>query len=116
MGEVRIAFIANLAASAGMMALGWIPASFALMVSSVFVFSAGQHVYMPLGNAIGMGFAEKGREGSVLGRIFAVNTVALVAGTLAPPRPAEVRRACPTAPPSPRPPSSTSPRPSPCSR
>jgi MFS family permease len=82
LGEVRIAFIANLAASAGMMALGWIPASFALMVSSVFLYSSGQHVYMPLGNAIGIGFAEKGREGSVLGRIFAINTLALVAGTL----------------------------------
>jgi predicted MFS family arabinose efflux permease len=82
LGEVRIAFVANLAASAGMMALGWIPASFALMVSSVFVFSTGQHVYMPLGNAIGMGFAEKGREGSVLGRISSINTLALVCGTL----------------------------------
>ena len=82
MGEVRIAFIANLAASAGMMALGWIPASFALMVSSVFLYSAGQHIYMPLGNAIGMGFAEKGREGSVLGRISSINTLALLAGAI----------------------------------
>jgi MFS family permease len=83
MGEVRIAFIANLAASVGMMALGWIPASFALMVSSVFVYSSGQHIYMPLGNAIGMGFAKKGREGSVLGRISSINTFALLAGAVA---------------------------------
>jgi MFS family permease len=82
MGEVRIAFIANLAASAGMMALGWIPSSFVLMVGSVFVYSSGQHIYMPLGNAIGMGFAEQGREGTVLGKIFAINTVALVVGTM----------------------------------
>lgn len=82
MGEVRIAFIANLAASAGMMALGWIPSSFILMVGSVFIYSSGQHVYMPLGNAIGMGFAKKGREGAVLGRIFAINTIALVGGTI----------------------------------
>jgi len=82
LGEVRIAFVANLAASAGMLALGWIPASFSLMVCSSFVFSAGQHVYMPLGNAIGMGFAEKGREGSVLGRLSSISTIALLAGTL----------------------------------
>jgi MFS family permease len=37
---------------------------------------------MPLGNAIGMGFAEQGREGTVLGKIFAINTVALVVGTM----------------------------------
>ena len=82
MGEVRIAFIANLAASAGMMALGWIPSSFALMVTSVFIFSSGQHIYMPLGNAIGMGFAKKGSEGSMLGRISSINTIALLGGAL----------------------------------
>jgi MFS family permease len=82
LGEVRIAFVANLAASAGMLALGWIPASFALMVSSAFLYSAGQHVYMPLGNAIGMGFAAKGSEGSVLGRLSSISTFALLAGTL----------------------------------
>jgi MFS family permease len=81
LGEVRIAFVADLAASAGMLALGWIPASFALMVCSTFVFSAGQHVYMPLGNAIGMGFASRGREGSVLGRLSSISTAALLVGT-----------------------------------
>jgi MFS family permease len=83
LGEVRIAFVANLAASAGMLALGWIPASFALMVSSAFLFSSGQHLYMPMGNAIGMGFAEKGKEGSVLGRFSSIGTIALLLGTLA---------------------------------
>jgi MFS family permease len=82
LGEVRIALVANLAASAGMLALGWIPSSFYLMVCSAFVYSAGQHVYMPMGNAIGMGFAAKGKEGSVLGRISSISTIALLAGTL----------------------------------
>jgi MFS family permease len=82
MGEVRIAFVANLAASAGMMALGWIPSSFMLMVGSAFLFSAGQHVYMPMGNAIGMGFAAKGKEGSALGKFSSISTIALLAGTL----------------------------------
>jgi MFS family permease len=80
MGEVRIAFIANLAACAGMLALGWIPSSFLLMVSSVFMYSAGTHIYMPLGNAIGMSFAAKGKEGAVLGKFQAANTIALVGG------------------------------------
>jgi MFS family permease len=81
LGEVRIAAVANLAASVGMLALGWIPSSYILMVGSAFVFSAGQHIYLPLGNAIGMGFAAKGKEGTVLGRIQAANTLALVAGS-----------------------------------
>jgi MFS family permease len=82
LGEVRIALVANLAASVGMLALGWIPSSFYLMVCSTFIYSAGQHVYMPLGNAIGMSFAAKGREGSVLGRLSSISTFALLAGTL----------------------------------
>jgi MFS family permease len=82
LGEVRIAMVANIAASAGMMALGWIPASFILMVSSTFLFSAGQHVYMPLSSAIGMSFASEGKEGSALGRINATNTAAMLGGTL----------------------------------
>ncbi|HUX37890.1 MAG TPA: MFS transporter, partial [Rectinemataceae bacterium] len=73
----------NLAATAGMFALGWIPSSYILMVASVFVYSSGSHIYMPLGSAIGMSFAKDGEEGSILGRISAVNTAALVAGTLA---------------------------------
>jgi len=82
MGEVRIAMVANLLASAGMLALGWIPSSYLLMISSIFVYSAGSHIYMPLGSAIGMSFAREGKEGSVLGRIQGANTAALVAGTL----------------------------------
>ena len=83
LGEVRIAMIANLAATAGMLALGWIPASYILMVASVFLYSSGSHIAMPLGSAIGMSFAKDGSEGSILGRISAVNTAALVAGPLA---------------------------------
>ncbi|HRY54217.1 MAG TPA: MFS transporter [Spirochaetia bacterium] len=82
LGEVRIAMIANLAAGAGMLALGWIPASYGLMIATVFVYSSGAHVYMPLGNAIGMSFAAEGDEGSALGRFAAANTLALVAGSV----------------------------------
>ncbi len=82
MGELRIAMVANFLAAAGMLALGWIPSSFILMVSSVFVYSAGTHIYMPLANSIGMGFAKEGGEGKVLGRINAMMTTAVVAGSL----------------------------------
>jgi MFS family permease len=81
LGEVRIAMVANLAAAAGMMALGWIPSSYILMVSATFVYSAGTHIYMPLANAIGMGFAAEGKEGSVLGKVQSATTLAVVLGS-----------------------------------
>jgi predicted MFS family arabinose efflux permease len=81
MGDLRIAMIASLVASAGMLSLGLIPSSFILMISSVFVYSSGTHILMPLGNSIGMGFASSGGEGKVLGRINAATTAAVVAGS-----------------------------------
>ena len=81
LGEVRIAAIAAALASAGMLALGWIPASFVLMVGAAFVYSSGQHIFMPISSSIGMSFASSGNEGSVLGRIQSSTTLALVTGT-----------------------------------
>ncbi len=81
LGDVRIAAIANLASALGMAAIGWIPPVYAIMVSAVFLYSVGGHLYMPLANAIGMGFAQDGKEGRVLGRIQASSTAALVTGS-----------------------------------
>ena len=81
MGELRIAMVANVLAAAGMLALGWIPSSFILMVTSTFVYSSGQHLYMPMANSIGMGFAAEGKEGTVLGKVQSASTAAVVAGS-----------------------------------
>ncbi len=81
LGEVRIAAIAAALAAAGMLALGWIPSSFVLMVGAAFIYSSGQHIFMPISNSIGMSFASSGKEGSVLGRIQSSTTIALVTGT-----------------------------------
>lgn len=80
LGDVRIAAIACLTASIGMFSLGWIPSDYTIMLLAVFIYSAGTHIYMPLGNSIGMNFAGKGYEGSTLGKIQASTTVALVVG------------------------------------
>ncbi|MCX7747286.1 MAG: MFS transporter [Clostridia bacterium] len=80
-GDVRIAAIANLLAAFGMFALGIIPANFALMLVSVFVYSMGMHLFMPLTNSIGMSFADDKNLGKRLGQISAANTAALVFGT-----------------------------------
>jgi predicted MFS family arabinose efflux permease len=80
LGDVRIAALAGVAASAGMFALGWIPPMYSLMLAAVFIYSSGAHIYLPLGNSIGMGFAEEGNEGRVLGKVQASTTIALVAG------------------------------------
>lgn len=78
LGDVRISVIANLLAAAGMFLLGVIPADYTLVVLVIFLYSMGQHMYMPLVNSIGMSFAKAGEMGKTLGQLNAVNTAALV--------------------------------------
>ncbi len=78
LGDIRIAAIANVLAAIGMFALGIIPESYAIMLMCIFVYSMGQHVYMPLANSIGMSFANDANIGRKLGQVNAANTAALV--------------------------------------
>lgn len=78
LGDVRIAALANLCAAIGMFALGIIPAKYSIVIIVMFVYSMGQHVYMPLSNTIAMSFANDGKLGRKLGQVSAANTAALV--------------------------------------
>ncbi|MCW2276810.1 MFS transporter [Heliophilum fasciatum] len=78
LGDVRIAVVANLLAAGGMLAFGFIPPEYSLVILTMFVYSTGAHLYMPLSNSIGMNFATAGDLGKKLGRMNAVNTLALV--------------------------------------
>lgn len=78
LGDVRIAAAANLFAAGGMFLLGVIPPEYSIVVMCMFIYSAGQHVYMPLSNSIAMEFAEDGQLGRKLGQVSAANTASLV--------------------------------------
>lgn len=78
LGDIRIAAVANLAAAVGMFLLGIIPYNFFLMLMVVFIYSTGQHLFLPLFNSIGMSFAKEGQYGRKLGQISAANTASLV--------------------------------------
>lgn len=81
LGDVRIAAIANMLAAAGMLLLGLVPPVYAFAVICIFIYSSGQHIYMPLSNSIAMNFANDGRLGRKLGQVSAANTAALVFGS-----------------------------------
>ncbi len=83
LGDLRIADLANISAAVGMFLLGIIPANYAVMVICIFIYSIGQHVYMPLSNSIAMSFANDGRLGRRLGQVSAANTAALVVSSVA---------------------------------
>lgn len=78
LGDMRIAVCANILAAIGMFLLGIIPPDYTLVIIVIFIYSLGQHMYMPLSNSIGMSFATGGEIGKKLGEISAANTLALV--------------------------------------
>ena len=78
LGDIRIAVVANLLSALGMFSLGLIPAEYSFLIVAIFIYSMGQHIYMPLSNSIGMSFATSKEFGKKLGQLSAANTAALV--------------------------------------
>jgi len=77
-GDVRISVVANLLAAIGMFSLGIIPPHYAILVFVIFIYSMGQHIFMPLSGSIGMSFARPGEMGKVLGKLSSVGNIAVV--------------------------------------
>ncbi|MBN1831332.1 MAG: MFS transporter [Deltaproteobacteria bacterium] len=77
-GDVRISVAANLLAGIGMFFLGIIPPHYTMVIFSIFIYSMGQHIFMPLSGSIAMSFATPGEMGRVLGRLSSVGNMAIV--------------------------------------
>jgi MFS family permease len=77
-GDVRISVVANLLAAIGMFSLGIIPPQYSYVILIMFIYSMGQHIFMPLSGSIGMSFAPPGEMGRVLGRLSSIGNIAVV--------------------------------------
>lgn len=77
-GDIRISVAANLLAAVGMFSLGIIPPQYAMVIFAMFIYSMGQHIFMPLNGTIGMSFARPGEMGKVLGKLSSVGNMAVV--------------------------------------
>ena len=82
-GDVRISVAANLLAAIGMFSLGIIPPKYSFVILIMFIYSMGQHIFMPLSASIGMSFAPPGEMGRVLGRLSSVGNMAIVISSAA---------------------------------
>lgn len=78
LGDVRIAAVANIAAAIGMLGMGFLSPDFNVLFIWLLLYSAGQHVYMPMSNSIAMNLSTRENMGKVLGRINGVNTAAFL--------------------------------------
>jgi predicted MFS family arabinose efflux permease len=77
-GNLRNAVLAQLFSAAGLIVLGIFRPSYSVMLIFLFIFSTGIHMFMPLGDSIGLSLAQKMNMGRVMGRINSVRMAFLM--------------------------------------
>jgi len=65
----------------GVLLIGFAAPSFTMMAIWLFIYSMGQHTFMPIASTIGMELAEEGKTGQRLGQLNAVRNLAAIAGS-----------------------------------
>jgi len=79
--DIRTAVLAQGFGAIGLVVLGVFHPSFGVMLIFLFIFSLGQHMFMPLGDSIGLSLATRDNMGRLLGRFKSVSMAfAMVAG------------------------------------
>ena len=68
MGNIKSAIVAQVLTIGGLLLLALTRPSFAIMLLFLFIYSTGMHMYLPLGDSIGLSLAKKQDMGRVLGR------------------------------------------------
>ena len=79
----RLAVLANLLCALGILLIGFAAPGFSIMLIWLFIFSVGQHLFIPLNQSIGMELAYEGQKGKRLGQFSAVANVAMILGGVA---------------------------------
>ncbi len=77
----RLAMIATLCGAIGLIMMALFSKTFHFMFIWLFMFSLGQHLFMPLNTAIGMELAKEGKTGTMLGRLNAIRNLATITGS-----------------------------------
>ena len=79
----RQAALANVLCAIGILLIGLFSPGFSVMLIWLFIFSIGQHLFIPLNQSIGMELAVEGKTGKRLGQFSAVANVAMIIGSFA---------------------------------
>jgi len=78
----RQSAVAMIMSALGAFLIGFVSPVYMVMVAWLFIYSAGQHLFIPLSSTIGMELAREGKIGQRLGQLNAVRNVAVIAGSL----------------------------------
>lgn len=79
----RLAALANILCAFGILLIGFASPGFSVMLIWLFIFSVGQHLFIPLNQSIGMELAQEGQKGRRLGQFSAVANLSMIIGSFA---------------------------------
>jgi predicted MFS family arabinose efflux permease len=82
MSSRRLAALANLLSGLGIAGIALYSARYGAMLACLFLFSVGQHLFMPLIQSITMEFAAEGKAGRRLGQVTGASNLAGIGGSL----------------------------------
>jgi predicted MFS family arabinose efflux permease len=77
----RLSVFAMLLAAIGALLIGFASPGYGVMVLWLFIYSLGQHLFMPLASTIGMELAREGQDGRRLGQLNAIRNAAAILGS-----------------------------------
>lgn len=77
----RLGVVAILLGVVGTLLVGFASPNYSILVMWLFIYSMGQHLFMPISSTIGMELAEEGKTGQRLGQLNAIRNLAAIFGS-----------------------------------
>lgn len=77
----RLGAVSMLLGAAGAILIGFASASYGVMLIWLFIYSMGQHLFMPIAATIGMELAREGKTAQRLGQLNALRNIAVILGS-----------------------------------
>jgi MFS family permease len=78
----RLSVVAMILGAIGALLIGFASSSYGVMVIWLFIYSMGNHLYMPLATTIGMELAREGQDGRRLGQLNAIRNLSAILGSI----------------------------------
>jgi MFS family permease len=77
----RLSVVAMVLGAVGALMIGFASSSYGVMILWLFIYSLGNHLFMPLASTIGMELARAGQDGRRLGQINSIRNFAVILGS-----------------------------------
>jgi predicted MFS family arabinose efflux permease len=82
LGSRKLGVLSMFLGGVGIALIGYASSTYTIMVVFLFIYSLGNHVFMPVATTIGMELAADGKTGKRLGELNAVRNLAVIIGSL----------------------------------